>query len=171
MRRTSTCLFLLVFFVVGGAGQVVQAQTFEDRQSRYQRAAYYRYAEPDDVTIQVSVWGAVRNPGVYEIPRDAHLNLLFSAAGGPSLQVRQESDEQTIRVKLVRKTEDGGREVVYRETMSGKIVVNEADPALQEGDVLTVESFIDPGLNWRDFLSIGTSLTSLVLTAISLATR
>ena len=171
MRRTLFCFFLVVLFsVAGGATQALKAQTFEE-QSRYNRAAYYRYAESDDVTIQVSVWGAVRNPGIYEVPRDFTLNSLFSAAGGPSLQVRQESDTQTIRLQLVRETEGGQRQVVYSETMEGEIVVSEANPPLQEGDVLTVESFIERGINWRDFLSIGTSIASLVLTAVSLATR
>ena len=168
---------VVLFLVLGmawGAGEpasLAQAQSFEEQQSRFGRAAVYRYAEEDDVTIRVSVWGVVRNPGIYEIPRDAHLNLLFSAAGGPSLQVRQQRDTQTLRIQLVRETESGEREVVYRETMDGEIVVNDENPPLQEGDVLTVESFIERGVNWRDVLSIGTSLTSLILTAISLATR
>ena len=168
MRHTLACFLLIAFMgAVGGALQPLQAQTFGERQSRYQPAAYYRYAEPDDITIQVSVWGAVRNPGVYEIPRDAHLNLLFSAAGGPQIGVRQRADDQTIVVRLVRLTEGGQRRVVYEQTMDDEIVVGTENPALQEGDVLTVRSYVEQGVNWRDVLSIGSSLTTLALTILN----
>ena len=151
--------------------QVTEAQGFEERQSRYGRAAVYRYADSDEITIQVNVWGAIQNPGIYEMPEDARLNLLFSAAGGPSIGIREQVDEQTIVVKLIRQTQDGQRKVVYEQTMEEEISVAEENPPLQDGDVLTVNSYVVQGVNWRDLIGIGSSLASLVLTIVNLVTN
>jgi hypothetical protein len=161
----------LLLIGLGGQAQAARAQSVdEEQQSRYGRASFYRYAQPDDITIQVNVWGAVSNTGIYEIPEDARLNTLLSAAGGPSLGVRERADEQTITITLVRKTEDGAQ-VVYKQVMEDEIEVTEENPALQNGDVLTVESYVVQGVNWRDVIGIGSSLASLILTAVSVATR
>jgi protein involved in polysaccharide export with SLBB domain len=175
VRAVLLCLGGMLVFS-GAIAKTAQAQINTQResdyqQSRYQAAAFYRYAKTDDVTIQVNVWGAVRHPGIYEVPRNAHLNLLFSAAGGPSMSVREQVDEQTITIKLIRENENGQRRVIYEQTMEEDIVVEEGNPTLQDGDVLTVDSYVVRGVNWRDLLGIGTSLASLVITAVSLATR
>jgi len=162
---------VLALLLIGLGGQAARAQSVgEEQQSRYGRASFYRYAQPDDITIHVNVWGAVSNSGIYEIPKDARLNTLLSAAGGPSLGVRERADEQTITITLVRKTEDGPQ-VVYKQVMEDEIEVTEENPALQNGDVLTVESYVVQGVNWRDVIGIGSSLASLILTAVSIATR
>lgn len=164
-------LLLVAGVIAGGYCTSAQAQVDDLGRSRYNTAAFYDYSEPDDVTMQVRVWGAVRNPGIYRVARGTHLLDVFSAAGGPSVGTRQASDDLTIRVKLTRATEGGARQVVYQATMENEILVDDENPVMQDGDVLTVESFIERGFSVRDILGLGSSIASLVLTAISLATR
>lgn len=78
--RIRSCL--LVLAMLAFAQSAAQAQINQRGRSRYRSAAYYSYAEPDEVTIEVPVWGSVRNPGLYEIPTGTRLSELFSLAGG-----------------------------------------------------------------------------------------
>jgi hypothetical protein len=161
---------LLVFLLLGAASPEARAQRVDAERSRYGRAAVYHYADSDDVTIRVNVWGAVQNAGVYEVPRDARLNLLLSAAGGPQIDVRQREDDQTVILELVREGEDGARQVVYEQTMNDQVTTVEENVPLQDGDVLTVNSYVTEGVNWRDVLNIGSSLITLGITIINFAT-
>jgi hypothetical protein len=161
---------LLVFLLLGAASPEARAQRVDAERSRYGRAAVYHYADSDDVTIRVNVWGAVQNAGVYEVPRDARLNLLLSAAGGPQIDVRQREDDQTVILELVREGEDGARQVVYEQTMNDQVTTVEENVPLQDGDVLTVNSYVTEGVNWRDVVNIGSSLITLGITIINFAT-
>ena len=171
LLSTGGTLFLLLACLLGAAGSEARAQQpVGAEQSRYGRAAVYYYADSDDVTIRVNVWGAVQNAGVYEVPRDARLNLLLSAAGGPQIDVRQREDDQTVILKLVREGEDGARQVVYEQTMNDQVTTVEENVPLQDGDVLTVNSYVTEGVNWRDVVNIGSSLITLGITIINFAT-
>src|SRR5690554_7804228 len=63
MKKFSLALLLAACFVAGSAMDA-RAQVTDLDRSRYSPAAYYNYSEPGDVTILVSVWGTVRNPGL-----------------------------------------------------------------------------------------------------------
>ena len=46
-------------------------------------ASYYYIAKPGELTMQVNVWGFVKNPGRYEVASSTNLIQLISYAGGP----------------------------------------------------------------------------------------
>jgi protein involved in polysaccharide export with SLBB domain len=46
-------------------------------------ASYYFVSKPGELTMQVNIWGYVRNPGRYEIPTSTDIVQLVSFAGGP----------------------------------------------------------------------------------------
>jgi protein involved in polysaccharide export with SLBB domain len=46
-------------------------------------ASYYYIAKPGELTMQVNLWGFVKNPGRYEVPSSTDLVQLISFAGGP----------------------------------------------------------------------------------------
>lgn len=136
--------------------------TNELERSRYSPAAYYNYSEPGDVTVLVNVWGTVRNPGLYEVPRGTTLSTLFSVAGGPSIAQRRRRETRTIEVRLVRN--DGAeRRPIFHSVMENEVVVADDDPVLQEGDVLTVETVTRQQLSWRDLFPVIGAAASMAL--------
>lgn len=158
-------LRLLVVAATGAtvvAGSVQAQNQTELERSRYSPAAFYNYSEPGDITILVNVWGTVRNPGLYEVPRGTTLSTLFSVAGGPSVAQRTTRQTRTIQVRLIR-SENGQRAPVFESVMENDIVVSQEDPVLHEGDVLTVETVTRQGFGWRDLATIVGSGASLAL--------
>lgn len=155
-RRTVLLLVLAVLLPVAA-----HAQSLSDfERSRYSPAAYYNYAEPGDVTIMVNVWGTVRNPGLYEIPRETKLSTLLSVAGGPIVSQRENRTDRTIEIRLFR---DSGntRSVVFENTMSNEVFASEENPVLLEGDVLTVETVVNRRFGWRDAMPIVSAIASV----------
>jgi hypothetical protein len=60
------------------------------------RAAQYYLGEQDELLIKVNIWGLVRRPGQYMVPKDTDLISLISFAGGPLDQARMK------KVKIIR---------------------------------------------------------------------
>ncbi|MGH7450073.1 MAG: SLBB domain-containing protein [bacterium] len=60
------------------------------------RAAQYYLGEQDELLIKVNIWGLVRRPGQYMVPKDTDLISLISFAGGPLDQARMK------KVKVIR---------------------------------------------------------------------
>ena len=148
---------LLVFTAVSTA-----AQNSELDRSRLNTAAYYNYSDPGDVTIQVHVWGAMRFPGLYEIPRETKLSELISLAGGPQIPERARRSVRRVQLQLHRLT-DTSREVVMNVEMENQIVVSDADPILQSGDVLSAESVIRQTFSFRDLFPIISAAATFAL--------
>ena len=46
-------------------------------------ASHYYVASPGELTMQVNVWGLVKNPGCYEVSSSTNLMQLIGYAGGP----------------------------------------------------------------------------------------
>lgn len=146
-----------------------RAQVSELERSRYGEAAYYNYAEEADVTVLVNVWGAVRNPGLYEVPRGMRLSRLLSITGGPLAGERRRSSMQELTLRLSRATEGGDvRAVVFEETMRDQVFVFEEDPTLQDGDVLTAERYMRDRFTWRDLIPIVGAAASVASTILSI---
>ena len=175
MPRVSSTMMrrlLLLCMLVGVTAHVASAQISELERSRYRQAAYYNYAEPGDLTVTVNVWGAVANPGLYEVPQDTRLSRLFSLAGGPSTGVQQRGSRRDLTVSLSREQPASGeRELVFEQSMEDDIIVFEQDPLVQEGDVLTAETYTHDRFTWRDALPIvgaATSIASTILTIVAI---
>jgi len=147
-----------------------QAQVTDLERSRLNTAAYYNYTEQGDITIKVHVWGAVRFPGLYEIPRESSLSELVSLAGGPSFAERNKRSSRVVDVNLHR-YQGTERQVIYNTTMENRIVVRDEDPRLQDGDVLTMEAVVRQGLSWRDVFPIVSMVGTMVLIADRVGTN
>lgn len=124
--------------------------------------AVYRYAEPGQTTKDVQVWGAVRNPGVYQIERDADLLTLLTIAGGPAVAT---TDDRTVRNVSVRVVRDPGaaRTVVLDTTLDALTSDPAPLPALQHGDLVSLTVEVRQRFTWRDALSVTTSAAALAV--------
>ena len=60
------------------------------------RGAQYFLGEQDELLIKVNIWGFVRKPGQYMVPKDTDLISLISFAGGPLEQAKIK------RVRIIR---------------------------------------------------------------------
>jgi protein involved in polysaccharide export with SLBB domain len=130
-------------------------------------ASVYRYAEPGRPTMDVSVWGAVRVPGRYQVEPDTDLLALLSYAGGPVLQTERAETEQRVNVVLSRNT-DTGREVLLESTVPELVRRAEDLPALQEGDIVTVTTETKNRFQLRDAAVFTSTLATLSLVIIRL---
>lgn len=154
--------YLFAGFILLFAAANTHAQNTDLDRSRLNTAAYYNYSDPGDVTIQVHVWGAMRFPGLYEIPRETRLSELISLAGGPQVPERARRSIRRVQLQLHRLT-DNSREVVMNLAMENQIVVSDADPVLHSGDVLSAESVVRQTFSFRDLFPIISAAATLAL--------
>ncbi len=165
--------FLSILLLAFAAFQPARAQVDQLQRSRYGQAAYYNYSEEADVTILVSAWGAVQNPGLYEVPRGMRLSRLLSITGGPTIGTQRRGQEQRLTLALSRRMPGGdGRRIIFEATMEDDVFVFEDDPILQDGDVLTAERYVRDRFTWRDFIPIvgaAASVASTILTITIIA--
>ena len=153
--------FLLFILLVIMAGDAI-AQVVDLDRSRLSQAAYYNYSEEGDITIKVHVWGAVRFPGLYEIPRGSKLSELVSLAGGPQFAERTRRATRTVNIQLHRP--DGlEKPVIYNIEMENQIVVDGEDPTVEDGDILSFKSVVTQGFRWRDLFPVVSMLGTIVL--------
>ena len=96
--------------------------------------ANYRFAEPNDLPITVTVLGAVARPGRYEISRTINLIDLIALAGG----WQQNADMSDVRISRERQsTQVGGRSEI-RLDLEDMTEVSSRFLDLQEGDLVFV---------------------------------
>jgi NADH:ubiquinone oxidoreductase subunit F (NADH-binding) len=77
---------LMIVGILLGMTQVsaqISTGTLGQEILRPSSASYYYIAKPSELSMQVNIWGFVRNPGRYEIPTTTNLVQLLSYAGGP----------------------------------------------------------------------------------------
>lgn len=165
-RSAATAAILTTAFLLAVTPDRVDAQVVDLIRSRYSPAAYYNYTEQGDVTILVSVWGTVRNPGLYEVPQGTSLTTLFSLAGGPQASPRQSKNKRWINARLLR---GRSQEVVFETTMENSILSLDDDPEILAGDLLTVETVERAGLSWRDVFPVVAAVASVALAVERLA--
>ncbi|PSQ80939.1 MAG: hypothetical protein BRD40_03805 [Bacteroidetes bacterium QS_1_65_9] len=158
----------LVLVLLGASAGAAPATAQEE--SSYERidetrstVAYFFHARPGVPTIQVSVWGTVPQPGIYEVGERTSLDRLMTMAGGAPIQARSENEQTTITIRLFREQAQGGRELMYKAPLRDLLRDTEAYPSLQNGDVLVVKTQVESGFGWRDVLSIVSSVGSLAL--------
>lgn len=148
--------------MVGVAGGTAQAQSLDDL--RGNAGAYYRFAEPTDITIELKVWGSVSNPGLYEVRQGMRLSTLLSLAGGPQGVERTTRTRRTLTIQLWRpQPNDGPYQVAFETRMENEILVLGEDPVLLSGDMVIVEEIVKQRFDWLDGLSVITGIASLVL--------
>ena len=147
--------------MIGVAGGTVQAQTLDDLKGS--TAAYYRFADPTDITVEVKVWGSLQYPGFYEVPQGTRLSTLVTLAGGP-LAVRDAQSHRIFTIRLWRpQPNEGPHQTISETRMEDEILVLSEDPVLLSGDIVVADELVKQRFNWRDGLAVLTSVASLVL--------
>ena len=107
---------------------------------------YYVYHQPGEATIQVSVEGAVRNPGLYEVAVGTDLSRLLALTGGASYDARESNLSQRVEVRLFRPAEG----VVYATTTADIAANPGAYPPLREGDSVIVDVIRKRKFGWQE---------------------
>ena len=147
-----------------------QAQRFgqvEETESNID--SYYYYVQPGAATIEIKVMGTVRNPGLYRLSEGTDLGQLLALAGGPTLDVRLRSRPRTATVRLYRPQAQGQALLYEAEFEQNLAAESENYPALQDGDILTVEVTERQRLVWRDLFTIANTVAVIALAIERLA--
>jgi len=138
-----------------------QPRTFgiaEDRQTNV--PSYFYHVLPGEATIQVYVWGTVGAPGAYTVSTRTTMDEVLTLAGGPRLDVVEDSYDVTTTIRLYRIQGDR-RTSIYEATLETMIREPQNYPTLEGGDVIEVSTFRRRNLNFRDYLGIVGSIAAL----------
>lgn len=155
---------ILAFAILASPVLISQAQIVDLDRSRLSQAAYYNYSEPGDVTIKVHVWGAVRFPGLYEVPRGTVFSELLSLSGGPQFPERGRRATRVLGLQLDRRSTGGlDMETAYKTEMTNRVRMSNDDIPLMNGDILTLESTYSRGFQWRDLFPVISTVGTLIL--------
>lgn len=122
-----------------------------------QGVTVYRYLRPGEASVQLRVWGEVRQPGLYEVPPSTDLQSLLSFAGGPETAREEARVERTVIVEVTR----AGGGLVFSAPLDG--VAGWRPPALQDGDIVVVRQEVRERFDWRDALSVGTAVATVLI--------
>jgi len=164
---------LLVFCVGGGlAPPDARGQAFGRVEETNSNVAYFYHARPGEATVQVSVWGTIPRPGIYEVPDTTDLDKLLTMAGGAPLEARREDREPpTITVRVYR-PEDGDRSEIFEAPLDEMLRGTASYPSLRDDDIVVVET-VRPKqpFGWRDVLSVASTLGTLTLLGLRIFTR
>lgn len=84
-----------------GAGLLTFSSLFAQQEgaSMSNQASQYYLGDKDEILIKVNIWGYIRKPGQYMVPRNTDLISLISFAGGPTEGARLD-DVKLIRENL-----------------------------------------------------------------------
>lgn len=159
-------LIMVCALMISTISAYAQIDQFE--RSQLNTAAFYNYSSSGDVTITMHVWGTVRFPGLYEIPRGTRLSEVISLAGGPQFPERNRRSNRTVKLQLHRNT-GTNLEVKYEAEMANEIVFLETDPIVEQGDFLSFEAVVRRGISWRDIFPIVSMVGTLTIMVDRLA--
>jgi hypothetical protein len=163
MRSLARSLALALLLASTAAVSPAEAQSAYNRIDETRSSvAYFYHARPGVPTLQVSVWGTVPRPGIYEVPEETGIARLMTMAGGAAIEARSENEEATSTIRVFRE-QRGGRELIYESSLQNLLRDARADLSIQNGDVLVVATRVERSLSWRDVLSIVGSVGSLAL--------
>jgi hypothetical protein len=160
-----------------------QAQRFGRIEETQSNVAYFYHARPGEATVQVSVWGTIPRPGIYEIPDSTDLDKLLTMAGGAPVEPRQENrDPATITVKVYRPdfaspttpapNQSAERTLLFSSELKDMLSGTVAYPVLRDEDIVVVE-VIKPQrrFTWRDALSVLSSVGTITLLGLRIFDR
>lgn len=130
------------------------------------RASQYQLGDKDQILMNVNVWGVIKYPGQYLVPRNTDLITLISFAGGPI------EGADLSKVKIVR----GGELLSSTNGHNGKVSVIEANvkdklktgelgkiPVLNAGDTVIIPE--SGGHKLQRFFGFNSLFTVITATA------
>jgi hypothetical protein len=153
--------------------QAAQAQEFGRISETESTVAYFYHARPGEATVQVSLWGTVPSPGIYEVPDTTELDKLLTMAGGAPLEPTVEGrDEPTITVRVYRPEGGGDRALLFESDLQPMLNGEVAYPDLRDDDIVVVDTVRprDP-FSFRDALSVTSTLGTLLLLGLRIFDR
>jgi hypothetical protein len=159
--RRAGCTLLLVLAMIGP--RKVSAQTDISLIPRGATTNYH-YAEPNELTIIVSVLGEVKSPGRYEISRKMNLLDLLSLAGGWT------ASADMADVNIIRSVQLGARveRKMIRLDLEDPLRVPESALSLEQGDLISVGK--SSQMSFQDAIAY-VSACAVILTAIIALTQ
>lgn len=169
--RTGTALVLLGLLATVTV-DAAQGQAFGRVEDTESNVAYFYHARPGQPTVQVSVWGTIPRPGIYEVPDTTGLDKLLTMAGGAPLEARQEGREPPrITVRVYRPGPDG-RTQIFDAQLETLLEGRPQYPALRDDDIVVIETVLSrQPFGWRDVLSVASTVGTLVLLGLRIFTR
>jgi hypothetical protein len=167
-------MLLFGLVLLGMGGSAAYGQAFGRVEETKSNVAYFYHAKPGEATVQISVWGTVPRPGIYEVPDTTDLDKLLTMAGGAPLEPLQEDrDPPKITVRVYRPQQgDEGKAKIFEAKLDRMLQGQASYPALRDNDIVVVETVKpDKPFGWRDVLSVSSTLASLTLLALRIFTR
>ncbi len=140
-----------------------------------QQGGFYNYGDKDGVNIYVNIWGYVKFPGKYLIPKGSTIVDLISYGGGPLTDAKLE-DIRLFRPKndSLGIYKDEFKKIDYNDLVweeDATNIKNKVKAVLLPGDVLVLTG--EPRYFGRDnlnfVLAISSVLISLGILAVSIA--
>jgi hypothetical protein len=159
------CIFTLLFFCISCS---LFAQDGKERigadELKITGANYYNYSDKERVNIEVNLWGYVKNPGKYLIPKGTTFLDLLTLGGGPVPDSHLE-DVRIIRPKndTLKITEDQIINLNYSDYLwSEKLTPHiKSNPVLVSGDIILIPG--SPRYFFRDNLTFILSISSVLI--------
>ncbi len=112
----------------------------------------------------VYVWGAVRDPGFFEVGPDVDAVRLLALAGGPQGDGARAQDVITDATVAIIRPNAG---VIYQASLE-EFVIGTGLPSLADGDALQVEVVQRNRFTFRDGVSVVGSVAAVVAVVLSL---
>jgi len=136
--------FLTLAFLVAAAPVAAQEQ-WDPCQGRFLRpapegtptASYHRFYLPGEATVQVSVVGAIQQPGLYEVAVGTDIGRLLALSGGPRYDIRESGRGRRVELRLFRP--EAGPQAIYATTLQDAATNTSVYPDLCEGDTFLVD--------------------------------
>jgi len=171
MKKTIIAIFIMIISFSSAQSQVKNERIGEEELVK-NGTNYYNYSEKDKINIEVSVWGYVRSPGKYLIPKGTTFIDLFTLCGGPLAEAKL-SNIRIVRLKndSLDVKEDKVFTLDYNEYLwEDKIQsISKTNPVLYPGDIILI-----PGTTksvFKESISlIFAAITTLTSVAVLLIT-
>ena len=153
------CLVYCCLMIPGNVqAQVQEGVLGSTTPSAASTASYYFISKPGELTMQVNIWGYVRNPGRYEIPSSTDLIQLVSYAGGPI----PDGDMSDVKVTRLLKNDSTYSHQEFNVNLADLTKIQLTDLNLYPGDTI----FIDrtSWASFRDILTVTIPVATVAMT-------
>jgi hypothetical protein len=157
---------LLLVGSMGDGHQSARAQSPLSQETVTRDDYVNRYARPGRATQTIYVWGAVSQPGIWEVEKGTGLVELFSVVRPTGFGTESPRTQREVVVRIRRSS--NGRSRVAHEFELQELLERSPDerPALEAGDILEVRTIEERSFSFRTFSTIVGTLSSVTLLII-----